>query len=131
MSFEHNCHSYTYSKKKKSYYILEKRKIFFFFWVKGFKEKTFILFFENFLFSVAKTFPFLKTWFLEKKGDGSNVVEILFFLKKTIFLLAIFGFRRRKRKMRFLFLMSFLFLFFLDSFIFEILFLRERHFFKR
>ena len=131
VSFEHNCHSYTYSKKKKSYHILEKRNIFFFFWVKGFKEKTFILFFENFLFSVAKTFPFLKTWFLEKKGDGSNVVEILFFLKKTIFLLAIFGFRRRKRKMRFLFLMSFLFLFFLDSFIFEILFLRERHFFKR
>ena len=59
--------------------ILRKKKVTtfwkketFFFWGERFQGntlllKTFILFFENFLFSVAKTFPFLKTWFLEKK----------------------------------------------------------------
>ena len=136
LSFEHNCHSYTYSKKKKSYHILEKRNIFFLGWKVSRKHSPF----ENFYFIFWKLFiqrgkniSFFENMVFGKKGDGSNVVEILFFLKKTIFLLAIFGFRRRKRKMRFLFLMSFLFLFlfFLDSFIFEILFLRERHFFKR
>ena len=67
VSFEHNCHSYTYSKKKKSYYILEKRNIFFFFGWKVSRRKLLFYFLKTFYSAWQKHFLFWKHGFWKKK----------------------------------------------------------------
>ena len=115
VSFEHNCHSYTNSKKKKSYHILEKRNFFFLgerFQGNTLLLKTFILFFENILFNVAKTFPFLKTWFLEKKEMDPTCRNIIL-LEENNFHACHFRISKEKKENEiFIFDVFFIFIFF-------------------
>ena len=74
--------------------------------------KTFILFFENILFNVAKTFPFLKTWFLEKKEMDPTCRNIIL-LEENNFHACHFRISKEKKENEiFIFDVFFIFIFF-------------------
>ena len=132
LSFEHNCHSYTYSKKKKSYHILEKRNIFFLGWKVSRKHSPF----ENFYFIFWKLFiqrgkniSFFENMVFGKKRRWIQRGRNIIFLEENNFLACHFRISKEKKENEiFIFDVFFIFIFFRFIYFWNLIFERKAFF---